>query len=41
VSPFVIWSDSEILMTASGGIFAGGRVTLAAHFLRLTIPNAV
>ena len=41
VSPFVIWTDSEILMTASGGIFAGGRVTLAAHFLRLTIPDAV
>lgn len=39
--PFVVWWDTEVIMTGNGGEFASGRVTLVAHFLRLGIPDAV
>ena len=39
--PAVAWSDTEVILTANGGDFAGGRVTLAAHYLALSIPDAV
>ena len=39
--PAVAWSDTEVILTANGGDFAGGRVVLAAHYLALSIPDAV
>lgn len=39
--PAVVWADSEVILTANGGDFAGGRVTLVAHYLALSIPDAV
>lgn len=39
--PAVAWADTEVILTANGGDFAGGRVVLAAHYLALSIPDAV
>lgn len=39
--PAVAWADTEVILTANGGDFATGRVTLAAHYLALSIPDAV
>lgn len=40
-NPEVSWSATPLQLTATGGDFAGGRVRLAAHFLELSLPDAI
>lgn len=37
--PFTYWSPAPIILTATGGAFAGGKVRLAVHWLELTLPR--
>lgn len=37
-SPMTFWQDTPLRLTAESGAFTGGRVRLAVHCLRLTIP---
>lgn len=40
-APMAVWAPEELLLTASGGAFAGGRLRLAVHYLALRLPDAV
>lgn len=40
-APMAIWAPEELLLTAFGGEFAGGRLRLAVHYLALRLPDAV
>lgn len=40
-NPFVVWADTELILTGNGGDFAGGTVKLVAHYLNFAIPDAV
>jgi hypothetical protein len=40
-TPFVVWSNTEILLTGNGGDFASGAVRLVAHYIAFGIPDAV
>ncbi|WP_071674876.1 DUF2793 domain-containing protein [Nioella nitratireducens] len=40
-TPFVVWSDTELMLSATGGDFAGGAVRLVVHYLQFAIPDAV
>lgn len=35
------FADTDLVLTAEGGSFTAGRVTLAVHLVRLTVPAAV
>lgn len=37
--PFTYWSPTPVILTATGGSFAGGKVRLAVHWLELTLPS--
>ncbi|SDE67501.1 Protein of unknown function [Paracoccus isoporae] len=37
--PFTYWSPAPIMLSATGGAFAGGRLRIAAHWLELTLPR--
>lgn len=37
--PMTYWSAAPLKLTAAGGVFSGGRVRLAAHWLDLKLPN--
>lgn len=37
--PFTYWSPTPIILSATGGSFADGRVKLAVHWLELTLPR--
>lgn len=38
-TPFVVWSDTDLLLSATGGDFAGGSVRLVAHYVQFGIPD--
>lgn len=38
-APMTFWTDASLRLTAEGGVFESGRVRLAVHCLRLTIPS--
>ncbi|PHQ70694.1 MAG: hypothetical protein COB97_04210 [Paracoccus sp.] len=38
-SPMAYYDDANLLMTAEGGQFSGGRVKLAVHWLELRLPG--
>jgi hypothetical protein len=40
VAPTAFYADTDIVLTANGGDFAGGSVRLAAHFVRIGAPGA-
>lgn len=40
-APMAVWAPEELLLTASGGEFAEGRLRLAVHYLSLLVPDAV
>jgi len=40
-APFAVYAPQEVLLTATGGDFAGGRVRLAVHWLALRMPDPV
>lgn len=40
-APMAVWAPEELLLTALGGAFAGGRLRLAVHYLALRVPDAV
>lgn len=40
-NPVVMWSPTPLLVSATGGDFAGGTVSLVAHFAELWLPDAV
>lgn len=40
-APMAAWAPEELLLTALGGAFAGGRLRLAVHYLALRLPDAV
>ena len=33
------WGAAPLLLTATGGVFAGGRVRIAVHYLDLSLPG--
>lgn len=37
--PFTYWSPTPVILSATGGAFAGGKVRLAVHWLELTLPS--
>ncbi|MEM8632267.1 MAG: DUF2793 domain-containing protein [Pseudomonadota bacterium] len=39
-SPVAYYTDTPLELTAEGGTFAGGRVTLAVHLFAMTVPAA-
>lgn len=40
-SPVAYYGATDVVLTAEGGEFTGGRVLLAIHLFRLTPPAAV
>ncbi len=40
-TPVAYYSDSPLQVTAEGGVFDGGQVRLAAHYILLTPPSIV
>lgn len=40
-APMAVWAPEELLLTALGGAFAGGRLRLAVHYLALRVPDTV
>ncbi|WP_372840295.1 DUF2793 domain-containing protein [Phaeovulum sp.] len=36
--PMTFWAPEPLLLTATGGSFAGGKVRLAAHFMEISLP---
>lgn len=38
-APMTYYSGANLRMTAEGGVFAGGRVKLAVHWLELRLPD--
>ncbi len=38
-APMTYWNLAQVLLTATGGQFTGGRVRLVAHWLELRIPD--
>ncbi|NHF72088.1 DUF2793 domain-containing protein [Paracoccus xiamenensis] len=37
--PFTYWSPTPIILSATGGQFASGRLRIAAHWMELTMPR--
>ena len=37
--PMTYWGAAPLLLTATGGVFAGGRVRIAVHYLDLSLPG--
>ncbi|WBU65348.1 DUF2793 domain-containing protein [Paracoccus aerodenitrificans] len=37
--PVTYWQPSPVILTATGGMFTGGRVRIAVHWLELTLPS--
>jgi hypothetical protein len=37
--PMTYWGAAPLVLTATGGVFAGGRVRLAVHYLDLSLPG--
>lgn len=37
--PLTYWQPEPLLLSATGGAFAGGKVRLAAHWLELALPS--
>ena len=37
--PFTYWSPTPIILSATGGQFASGRLRIAAHWFELTVPR--
>lgn len=37
--PFTYWAPTPVVLSATGGDFAGGRVKIALHWLELTLPR--
>ncbi|AUM73502.1 DUF2793 domain-containing protein [Paracoccus jeotgali] len=37
--PLTYWEPAPVILTATGGDFAGGRVRIAAHWLELGLPG--
>ena len=40
-NPYVYWADAPIRLSAASGSFTGGTVQVAAHILKLEIPDFV
>lgn len=38
-TPMTYWDIAEVVLTATGGQFAGGKVRLVAHWLELRLPD--
>lgn len=38
-APMTYWGAAPLVLTASSGIFAGGRVRLAVHYLDISLPG--
>lgn len=38
-TPMTYYSSATLLMTAEGGVFAGGKVRLAVHWMELRLPD--
>jgi hypothetical protein len=39
-SPVTYYADTQLVLTAEGGSFAGGRIRLALHVVQLVPPRA-
>ena len=37
--PFTYWTPAPVILSATGGDFAGGRLRIAVHWLELTLPR--
>lgn len=37
--PLTYWGAAPLVLTATGGVFAGGRVRLAVHYLDISLPG--
>lgn len=40
-TPLVYWEPTSLVLTAQGGVFAGGTVRLVAHYAELHLPDAI
>ncbi|MFQ5438283.1 MAG: DUF2793 domain-containing protein, partial [Paracoccaceae bacterium] len=40
-APLTYWSDTSLVLTATGGDFVGGTVRLAIHSVELSVPRSV
>lgn len=37
--PLTYWSGTPLILTAVGGVFAGGTVRIAVHYLEISLPS--
>lgn len=37
--PFTYWAPTPVILSATGGAFAGGKLRVAVHWLELTLPS--
>lgn len=40
-APMVYWNATALVLTATGGVFTGGLVRLAVHYMELFLPDPV
>ena len=40
-APIVYWDPTALVLTAQGGVFAGGTVRIAVHYSELSLPDPV
>ena len=38
-APMTYWNPAPVVLTATGGQFAGGRVRVVIHWWELRVPN--
>ena len=38
-SPMAYYQADPLIVTAEGGTFTGGRISLAVHWLEMRLPN--